>query len=436
MSRSELISDARVVMGGTVVPGGWILIEDGVIGDVGSNDRRPPAADVRTSAAGTSVLPGFVDIHVHGGGGGTFGSDAASTAHALNFHLNGGTTSLLAGISTCAPDVLLENVKRLSAFPDEPHLGSRLPGSRLLGIHLEGPFISTVRKGAHDPRLIRPPDPLELSILLDAAPGRIRLLTAAPELPGFDEVARVAQNAGVVIGAGHTDADGPQFRAAIEAGAKTLTHTFNGMRPVLHRSPGPMEAIVDTGVFCELICDGVHVHPTFVRMLRRLVGQHRLVLVTDAARWAGAPNGEYEWNSRLVDVRDGAVFLRGTETLSGSTLTMAEAARRYVRFTGADLVELAAVTATNAARVLGEDDRIGLIKPGRQADLVFVDGGVNCVGVMSAGRWVRRLGDPYEHVAPPPGQQQSGSPFAECPNGHDLGTQDEAPAPSGQNMEP
>ena len=431
MSRSELITDADVVMGETLVPGGSILIENGVISDVGSNDRRPPAADIRTSAQGTSVLPGFVDIHVHGGGGGTFGPDAASTARALRFHLDGGTTSLLAGISTCAPDALLESVKQLSEYPDEPRLGSRL-----LGLHLEGPFISTVRKGAHDPRLIRPPDPLELTTLLDAAPGRIRLLTTAPELPGFYEIARVAQNAGVVVGAGHTDADGPQFRAAIAAGAKTLTHTFNGMRPVLHRSPGPMEAIVDTAVFCELICDGVHVHPTFVRMLRCLVGQHRLVLITDAARWAGAPNGEYEWNTRLVDVRDGAVFLRGTDTLSGSTLTMAEAARRYAIFTGADLVELAAVTATNAARVLGEDHRIGKIEPARQADLVFLDGQVNCVGVMSAGQWARRLGDPFERVMPPPAREQTDAPFAECPDGHDLGTQDEAPAMSRQDMEP
>ena len=146
------------------------------------------------------------------------------------------------------------------------------------------------------------------------------------------------------MGAGHSDADGSQFLSAIAAGARTLTHTFNGMRPVLHRSPGAMEAIVDTSVFCELICDGVHVHPTFVRMLRRLVGQDRLVLITDAAKWAGAPDGEYQSGTRLVDVREGGVFLRGTDTLAGSRLTMAEAAHRYVKYTGAGFVELAAVT--------------------------------------------------------------------------------------------
>jgi N-acetylglucosamine-6-phosphate deacetylase len=425
MGPSELVSDAQVVTGGEVVRDGWVLIEDGVIRDVGDGARRLPPSDVNTSASGAYVLPGFIDIHVHGGGGGSFGADLESTQRAVQFHLWEGTTALLAGISTCPPSTLLEIVQQLGALPEE--LGS---GSRLLGIHLEGPFISRARKGAQDPNLIRPPDPSELLTLLDAAPGRIRLITAAPELAGFYEIARVAQGAGAVVGAGHTDADGPQFRSAIAAGARTLTHTFNGMRPVLHRSPGPMEAIVDTGVFCELICDGVHVHPTFVRMLRRLVGTDRLVLITDAAKWAGAPSGEYQTNNRMVEVRDGAVFLRGAGTLSGSTLTLGGAARRYIEFTGADFVELAAVTATNAARVLGEDHRLGRIEPGHKADLVLLDAEVNCVGVMSAGRWARRPGGQVEH---PPSWAMPGHtdlPIGECPCGDALNGPDQVRASS------
>ena len=414
MSRSELISEAQVVTDGDLVGDGWVLVEDGVIVDVGASDRRPPVAASRTSASGTYVLPGFIDIHVHGGGGGSFGSDLASAEQAARFHAANGTTSLLAGISTSPPSFLLEQVRRLAACGEE--LGA---ACRLLGIHLEGPFISTIRRGAQDPQSIRPPDPQELSALLRAAPGRVRLMTAAPELPGYYEIARVAQNAGVVVAAGHTDADGAQLREAVQAGARNLTHTFNGMRPILHRSPGAMEAIVDTSVFCELICDGVHVHPTFVRMLRSLVGPHRLILITDAAPWAGAPDGEYKSGSRSVEVRDGAVFLRGTDTLDGSTLTMAEAARRYVKFTGADVVELAAVTATNAARLLGEDHRLGRIRAGYQADLVFLDGYTNCVGVMRGGQWVRGLG--ASKPSPVPSfYQSSDSSLAECPCGHDL----------------
>ena len=430
MSRSELIRDAQIVTGGALVPDGWVLVEDGVIGEVGVKERRPPPADVKTSAGGAFLLPGFIDIHVHGGGGGGFGPDVASVRQALEFHLRGGTTSILAGISTCPPGTLLESVKQLATVAAEPGTTSRL-----LGVHLEGPFISIARKGAHDPDLIRPPDREELATLLEAAPGRIRLMTAAPELPGFEDIARVAQNAGVVLGAGHTDADGPQLRAAIQGGARTLTHTFNAMRPVLHRSPGPMEAIVDTNVFCELICDGVHVHPTFVRMLRKLVGQSRLVLVTDAGRWAGAPDGEYRSGARHVDVRDGAVFLRGTDTLSGSTLTMMEAARRYVRFTGAGFVELAAVTATNAARVLGEDQRLGRIEPGQKADLVFLDGQVNCLGVMGDGEWAWRAGDERRRSAPAGGPENGDVQFAGCP-GEDGGATHEIETAPEREVEP
>jgi N-acetylglucosamine-6-phosphate deacetylase len=431
MGSRELISDAHVVTGGEVVRDGWVLVEDGLIREVGDGGRKPPPTDVNTTASGAYVLPGFIDIHVHGGGGGSFGADRASTERAVQFHLWEGTTSLVAGISTCPPSTLVEIVVQLGAIPEE--LSS---GSRLLGIHLEGPFISTVRKGAQDPNLIRPPDARELMTLLDTAPGRIRLMTAAPELPGFYEVARVAHGAGVVVAAGHTDADGPQLRSAIGAGARTLTHTFNGMRPVLHRSPGPMEAIVDTGVFCELICDGVHVHPTFVRMLRRLVGTDRLVLITDAAKWAGAPRGEYQTNTRVVDVRDGAVFLRGTDTLSGSTLTLGEAARRYVEFTGADFVELAAVTATNAARVLGEDHRLGRIQPGHKADLVLLDPEVKCAGVMSAGQWARKPGErdkrPPSWAIPEPGVTTVG----ECPCGDVIDGSDEVRASSREETGP
>ena len=409
MAHTEVLTDAEIVTSGRLVSDSWVLVEDGVIAAVGQSEQRPPAAGATTSLRGALVLPGFVDIHVHGGGGGSFGSDRASTLRAARFHASNGTTSLLATLSTCPAGALVEHVAQLGSFSEEPELGCRL-----LGVHLEGPFISMVRRGAHNPQLIRPPDKAELGGLLAKAPGRIRLMTMAPEVPGFRDVARMAEEAGVAIALGHTDADGPQLRAAIGAGARTMTHTFNGMRPVLHRSPGPMEAIVDTGVSCELICDGVHVHPTFVRMLRALVGQDRLVLVTDAARWAGAPDGTYEAGDRSVDVRDGAAFLHGTETLAGSTVTMAEVTRRYARFTGAGPVELAAVSSANAARALGEDHRIGRVQPGHQADLVVLGAGMECLGVMTAGRWVRPLGAiarPFSTPSLPGG----GAAVTDCP---------------------
>jgi N-acetylglucosamine-6-phosphate deacetylase len=383
-----LLVDAHVVAGGALVRDGWILVEDGVIADVGAGDRKPPAVSVRTSLSQAFVLPGFVDVHVHGGGGDSFDGGPAASLRAAAFHTMAGTTSLLAGLATLPAPVLVDQVRQLGARPEELE-----GGGRLLGVHLEGPFLSPIRKGAHDPSLLRPPDSAELSALCQAAPGRVRLITAAPELTGFAGLVGTALANGVIVSAGHTDADGPQLLGAIAAGVRSLTHTFNAMRPLLHRDPGPLEAIVDSDVYCELICDGIHVHPTLVRMLRRLAGAHRVILVTDAVAWAGVPDGDYRSGHDDVEVRDGRVRLAGTGTLAGSTLTMAEAVRRYARFTGAGVVELATVASTNAARLLGEDHRIGRALPGYQADLVVLDRHLACVGVMSHGRWARAPGN-------------------------------------------
>jgi N-acetylglucosamine-6-phosphate deacetylase len=403
---AEVITDADVVVDDEVLHDAWVLVEDGIITDVGGADRPPPRAATRTSVRGAAVLPGFVDIHVHGGGGHSFGDDVAATEAVVRFHARAGTTSLLAGLTTSPVAEQLAKVKRLRPCAEEV-----ADGGRLLGIHLEGPFISGVRKGAHDPRLIRPPDPTELAALCEASGGRMRLVTAAPELDGFTDLAAAAAAAGVRVTAGHTDARGPDFLRAIAAGTRSLTHTFNGMRPVTHRDPGVLEPIVDTDVFCELICDGVHVHPTFVRLLRLLAGRDRLILITDAVAWAGLPEGEYRAGNRHVEVRDRGVRLFGTDTLAGSTLTMGEAVARYARYTGAGLVELARVASTNAARLLGEDHRIGRIRPGHNADLVVVDAARALVGVMCAGRWIRRPGEP---AAPPSGPAGGEADVAQC----------------------
>jgi N-acetylglucosamine-6-phosphate deacetylase len=168
------------------------------------------------------------------------------------------------------------------------------------------------------------------------------------------------------------------------------------MRPSAHREPGPLQAVVDSQLACELICDGIHVHPAFVRLLRRLAGPGRVVLITDAVAWAGLPDGEHRSGRRHVEVRDGRVVLAGTETLAGSTLTMASAVKRYWEMTGAGLLEIAAASSGNAARLLGEDRRIGRLASGYPADLVLLDVSMDCVGVMASGRWVRAPGAPHD----------------------------------------
>jgi N-acetylglucosamine-6-phosphate deacetylase len=384
MAGVELLVDAVAVVDDELVPDAWVAIADGHIQAVGAGRSRPPEADVRTSVHGATVLPGFIDIHVHGGGGSAFGADEDANQRAAGFHLLNGTTALLPTLATTTMPMLLSGAGTLGGNPEVR------PGqARVLGLHLEGPFISPDRRGAHDPTLIRPPDAADLALLCAAGHDRVRLLTAAPERTGFAGLAQAAADAGVRLAAGHTDATGRQLRAAIAGGVGSLTHTFNAMRPIAQRDPGVIEAIADTSVFCELICDGIHVHPALIRTLRTLAGRDRVVLVTDASAWAGSPDGDYQAANRRVEVRAGAVRLAGTDVLAGSALTMLAAARNYVRFTGADLPELAAVTSGNAARLLGEQDRLGRIRPGYAADLVVLDDRLGLLGVMSAGAWAR-----------------------------------------------
>ena len=386
----HLLRGADVVADSGLLPSGWLVVDGERITEVGGADRQPPACDRTTDLPGLSVLPGFVDVHVHGGGGDGFGGDEEAIGRAARFHAHEGTTSLVATTVSAPADVLADQVTRLAG------LDGQEGGPRLLGIHLEGPFISPARRGAHDAAHLRAYNDEEGQRLLAAAGGRLRLITAAPELDGFARLVRRMSDAGVVVSAGHTDADGDGLLAGISSGARSLTHTFNGMRSMHHRAPGPLRALVDSDVFCELIVDGVHLHPATVRMARHLAGAQRVVLVTDAVPVAGLGPGRHRIGGREVDVRDGGVWLAGAPagaaapTLAGSTLTTVEAARRYRQFTGASLVEVAAVASTNPARLLGEDHRIGRIRAGHLADLTLLDGTGHCAAVMVGGRWVRR----------------------------------------------
>lgn len=380
-SRTRLFRNGNVITADETIASGWLLLEDGIIVDMGASGAEPRGIEQTVDLLGNHVLPGFVDIHVHGGGGRSFGADADANAAVGRFHATGGTTSLLAGITTAPTSVMLEGARVLGETHDTDG------GAEIIGLHLEGPFISVERKGAHNASQIRPPDAKELSSLNLAAQGKVRLVTAAPEVGGFDELLREATRSNVRISAGHTDATGEQFLAAIAEGVRSLTHTFNGMRPFSHRSPAVLQAIVDSDVTCEIICDGLHVHPTLVRMLRRLIGPERVVLITDAVAWAGLGDGEYSSGERQVEVVGGRVVLAGTDTLAGSTLTMVEAVRRYMQFTGAGLREAAKVASSNPARLLGEDSRIGEIRVGLQGDLVVLDPELSCVGVVKRGEW-------------------------------------------------
>ncbi|WP_338748512.1 N-acetylglucosamine-6-phosphate deacetylase [Janibacter alittae] len=353
----------------------WVRVDGDRILEVG--EGRPPSPADR-HLPGT-LVPGFVDVHCHGGGGASFTTgDASDAQQVVAAHLRHGTTSLVASLVTDGIDELERSVRAL---------GQLVTDGQLAGVHLEGPWLSRDYCGAHEPTLLRPPSPEEVDRLLAAGDAAVTMVTIAPELDGAIDAVRRLVRAGVVVGVGHTDATWEQAREAIDAGATVATHLFNQIRPLHHRRPGPIAALLeDERVWVELVSDGTHVHPAMLR-LARTGAPERIMLVTDAMGAAAAEDGDYRLGPIHVRVRDG-IARTPTGAIAGSTLTMAGAVRHSVAsgFT----LEQAVDAATRApAAALGLAD-VGEIRRGARADFVVLDGDLGVTHVMRAGVWVTR----------------------------------------------
>jgi N-acetylglucosamine-6-phosphate deacetylase len=329
------------------------------------------------------VVPGFVDTHLHGGGGANFSTaSAAETATAVALHRKHGTTTLVASLVTAGPAQLLHQVRELA---------DDVRGGLIDGIHLEGPWLSTTRCGAHQPSLMRDPDPAEIDRVLDAGAGAIRMVTLAPERDGALAAIGQIVEAGTVAAVGHTEATYAQTRAAMAAGATVGTHLFNAMRPIDRREPGPIVALLeDDRTTVELITDGVHVDPAIYRHVTRSAGPERVSLITDAMAAAGMADGEYWLGQLAVTVADGVARVAGTQTIAGGTATMDRVFRFAVVHSGLprDEALMAAVrqASINPARAL-RLPCAGLV-PGAPADLVVLDSDLAVTGVLRQGSWV------------------------------------------------
>ena len=336
---------------------------------------------------GDLILPGFIDTHVHGGGGAQFNTaDPDEIRTAARFHAKGGTTSLLATTVSAPVDELVEALHAIGAVAnDAPGPGAAI----VLGVHLEGPFLSRKRPGAMDPETFLEPSSEAVDSLL-AAGGPVRWMTFAPELPGANEMARRLTQAGVVCSVGHSDATYDQVAAAVRSGVAAATHTFNAMRPMHHREPGVAGAVLDLGeVSCELICDGIHVAPAAMRVAYRAKGPRLVRLVTDAMAGTGMPDGDYLLGSSRVHVQGGrALLAQNSNAIAGSTLTMAGGFRNAIEMLGAGVEDASMMASGNPARMLGLADRKGAIAPGLDADLVVLSDELEVVATMVAGEWV------------------------------------------------
>ncbi|GAA1338399.1 N-acetylglucosamine-6-phosphate deacetylase [Saccharothrix algeriensis] len=373
------LTGGRVVTPDGVLDDGWVAVRDGAIAAVG--EGAPPEGPT-TDVSGNWLVPGFVDIHCHGGGGEAFTSaDPERVRRAAAAHRRHGTTTLLASLVSRPIPELADQVAALAELVQDGVVS---------GIHLEGPFLSAARCGAHDPAILCPPDRASVNQLLIAGRGAVRMVTVAPELEHGVEAVRQLVDNDVLAAIGHTDATEAQIRPAVEAGATVATHLFNGMRPLHHREPGPIGALLDDErVTVELICDLVHLHPTAVRLAARHAGVGRTVLVTDAIAAAGVGDGVYDVGGLEVRVVDGVPTLAGGASLAGSTLTMDAAFRNAVQSCGMTVQEAVVATATRPARLLGLEGRTGEIKAGLDADLVVLDEEFRPHEVMSRGEWVK-----------------------------------------------
>ncbi|NJN17468.1 MAG: N-acetylglucosamine-6-phosphate deacetylase [Oscillochloris sp.] len=328
-----------------------------------------PLAAATIDLAGAIMLPGFVEVHTHGGGGHSLhSSDPAEIRAYAAWAPNTGVTAFLAGVVGVPgglPEAQIAAVVAAAQTPD--------PGAEILGIHLEGPYISPLRRGAHPLTWLRAPDAAETMHLLEIADPWLRIVTLAPELPGAPEMIARLVSAGINVSIGHTDATYEQARAVIPLGIRHATHCFNAMRPLLHREPGPLGAIVEAeDVLGELIADGVHVHPAALRILLRALGPARTVIVTDALACAGLRAGTFSFAGQPAQVIDGAARL-ADGTLTGSVLTMDVALRNLVEQLGQELPAASTMLSYNPARAAGVGARKGRLRPGYDADLLILD---------------------------------------------------------------
>ena len=371
-----LLTAARIVTPARDFAPGWLHVEQDRIVD-GGPGLPSRAADVDLGAV--TLVPGFVDAHVHGGGGASFteATDRALTT-VVEAHLAQGTTTMMASLVTDTVPALESTVRALA---DATRDGV------LAGVHLEGPWLSPHHAGAHDVSLLRDPAAPDVQRLLEAGDGVVRMVTVAPELPGGLDAIRRVVGAGVVAAVGHTDATYDVARAALDAGASVGTHLFNAMRGLHHREPGPPTALLEhPDAFVELVSDGVHVHPAVLRLAMN-AKPHQALLVTDAMAAAAAEDGEYRLGPMAVQVRDGVARLAGSGAIAGSTLTMAAAVRYAVRVAGLPLPDVVRAATTTPATMLGLS-RVGALRPGYRADLVALDEDLRVARVMRAGRWV------------------------------------------------
>lgn len=389
----------RILTGSMNLDNGLLAVEAGRIVYSGPEEGYddPSPVEVHRLSEGEAVLPGLIDLHCHGGFGVDFPTaDQKAARDAIDSLHRSGTTTLLASLVTASRDDLLHTIASLAPLVAE---------GMIAGIHLEGPFLSSDRCGAQDPRYIRHPDPALAGELISTGGGTIRTMTYAPELPGAPALVDLLIAHGVLPSVGHTDADASTVAASLRQvserlgekdGPKTgtVTHLFNGMPPMHHRLPGPVPACLQAAkagnTVVELVADNTHLDPQVVSAVFDLVGAHNIALVTDSMAAAGLADGTYALGPSTVQVNDGVARLKSSGSIAGGTATMLQVLQRTIG-AGVDPGEAVRAATATPARVLGLSGDLGDLITGMRADLLTVDVDFNLLHTMRDGIWLEPL---------------------------------------------
>lgn len=386
--KSTLIHNIKLILPNEVIDRGWLVMRDGQIADFGA-DQLPQQDDcLIIDGQGSYLLSGFIDIHVHGGASYDFmHAKQAELDGITRFHMANGTTAMLATTVTGSREQLTDVLDAVSSYRQ-----NSMPYAQLLGVHLEGPFVNPKWKGAQNEAYMIEPQPEWLEQWQQRYPALIKMQTLAPEVEGAYSYIELLHSYGIVAACGHTDATFAQIETAVQHGLHHAVHTYNAMKGLHHREPGTLGAVMlNEQITAEIIADGIHVHPAAVRLLLKVKGADRTVLVTDAISAAGMADGDYELGGLPVVVEQGVARLQQDGSLAGSTLTMIEGFRFLVEQAGLSLSEASRVASLNPAGVLGIAEQYGSIAIGKRADLLLMDGQYKLQQVFIAGESKRRV---------------------------------------------
>jgi len=380
-----LIHNVRVVLEQSILEIGWVVVQNDRITAIGSaDDELPQLPDdtIKLDGAGGYLVPGFIDIHVHGGAGEDFMTSKQEQLDTItSFHMEHGTTAMLATTVTGANEHLAAVLEEVQQYQQ-----TSMPYAQLIGVHLEGPFVNPKWKGAQNESYMIKPQLSWLESWVEHYPGVIKMQTLAPEIDGAIPYIEALKAHGIVAACGHTDAKYEDVQKAAQHGLSHAVHTYNAMTGLHHREPGTVGAVLTTpSITAEIIADGEHVNPVAIKVLLLAKGADGVVLITDAMSAAGMPDGEYLLGELPVVVKNNVARLKDGGSLAGSTLTMIRGYKYLKEVVGVSIIEASRIASLNPAKVIGIDSKYGSIKEGKRADLLLLNEQLDIVSVMIGG---------------------------------------------------